>query len=84
MIILLWPFSVVPAHRERLQTDETIRVVCQHDWIPVKSHLIHFGPHVVAGVPLAECLIRYCSYLVVLQKTKKQGCQIHESMTQLL
>lgn len=76
MIILLCPFSVVPAHRESLQTDEAVRVVCQHDWIPVKSHLLHFGPHVVAGVPLAECLICYCCYLVVLQKTKREGCEI--------
>lgn len=76
-----WPFSVVPAHRERLQTDEAVWVVCQYDWIPVKSHLIHFGPHVVAGVSLAECLVRYCCYLVVLQKTKKRDVK---SRSQLL
>lgn len=84
MIIFLWPFLVVPAQRERLQTDEAVRVVCQHDWIPVKPHLIHFAPHVVAGVPLAECLIRYCCDLVVLQQAKKKGCEIHESRSQLL
>lgn len=81
MIILLWSFLVVPAHRERLQTDEAVRVVCQHDGIPVKPHLFHFGPHVVAGVPLAERLVRYCCYLVVLQKI---GCEIHACSSKLL
>lgn len=81
MTISVCSFSVVPAHRERLQTDEAVRVVCQHDGIPVKPHLFHFGPHVVAGVALAECLIRYCCYLVVLQKI---GCEINASSSELL
>lgn len=64
-----------------MQTDEAVWVVCQHNGIPVKPHLVHFGPHVVAGVSLAECLIGYCCYLVVLQKKKKTDVK---SMNQLL
>lgn len=51
--------SVVPSNRERTQTDKAVGVVCQVDWIPIQSHLVHVGPDVVTGVAFAEGLICY-------------------------
>lgn len=62
--------SVVPSNRERLQTDEAVRVLRQLDGVPFQSHLVHVGPDVVTAVTFAECLICDCCYLVILQGTK--------------
>lgn len=51
--------SVVPADRQRMQTDEAVRVLRQLQGVPIQSHLVHVGPDVVTGVAFAERLICY-------------------------